>query len=101
MYSVKSEGKETRTMEVGHLVISSGFSGEARLPTFPQDEFKGTTCHSSKHKGARGWEGKKAVVVGCCNSGYVLMRFRSRKLDSNVTEIDTTLLPTSMRTVSM
>ncbi|KAL8291284.1 hypothetical protein RQP46_002262 [Phenoliferia psychrophenolica] len=67
---VNKEGVPSRTMQVSQLVLASGFSGEARLPTFPMDEFKGTTYHSSTHPGGRGWAGKKAVVVGCCNSGH-------------------------------
>lgn len=70
--SVVREGQAPRQMKVNHLVMATGFSGEPRLPSFPRDEFEGTVCHSSGHKGARGqgWEGKKAVVVGCCNSGH-------------------------------
>lgn len=38
------------------------------------DDFKGDVlCHSSEHKGARTdvkGKGKKAIVVGCCNSGH-------------------------------
>jgi hypothetical protein len=60
----------TRTFVVNHLVLASGFSGEARLPSFPRDEFGGVAVHSSKHRGGKPWAGKKAVVVGCCNSGH-------------------------------
>lgn len=52
------EGAENRTMHVNHLVLASGFSGEARMPTFDTSEFQGTLCHSSRHKGGMGWEGK-------------------------------------------
>lgn len=52
------------------MVLATGFSGEKRLPSFPRDEFEGTVVHSSEHKGAKGWGGKNAVVVGCCNSGH-------------------------------
>ena len=68
--SVVRDGQAPRKMKVNHLVLATGFSGEPRLPSFPRDEFQGTVCHSSAHKGADGWEGKKAVVVGCCNSGH-------------------------------
>lgn len=43
------------------------------------DAFKGTICHSSQHKGAEGWAGKRAVVVGCCNS-YATSLFVCRAL---------------------
>ncbi|KAI5480687.1 hypothetical protein MNV49_007614 [Pseudohyphozyma bogoriensis] len=68
--TVQRAGHQPRKMEVSQLVLASGFSGEPRMPNFPQDEYKGTFTHSSRHKGGRGWEGKKAVVVGCCNSGH-------------------------------
>ncbi|KAM0747858.1 dimethylaniline monooxygenase [Meredithblackwellia eburnea MCA 4105] len=68
--TVTTEGKSPRKMNVSHLVLASGFSGEARLPKFPQDEFQGKSWHSSRHPGGQGWKGKKVVVVGCCNSGH-------------------------------
>ena len=52
------------------------------MPTFPMDEFKGEISHSSKHPGCHGkpeWSGKKAVVVGCCNSGWVFQSFASAR----------------------
>ncbi|GAA5903013.1 flavin-containing monooxygenase [Sporobolomyces salmoneus] len=63
---------QDRTIKVNHLILASGFSGEARLPNFPMDEFKGVIHHSSQHPGCvgQGWEGKKAIVVGACNSGH-------------------------------
>ncbi|GAA5931049.1 flavin-containing monooxygenase [Sporobolomyces koalae] len=69
---VKRTNGQDRTLKVNHLILASGFSGEPRLPSFPQDEFKGIIHHSSRHPGCagQGWEGKKAVVVGCCNSGH-------------------------------
>ncbi|GAA6062801.1 hypothetical protein JCM10212_006162 [Sporobolomyces blumeae] len=69
---VKRNNGEDRVLKTHHLVLASGFSGEPRLPTFPRDEFKGKSWHSSAHPGAanaKDW-GKKAVVVGCCNSGH-------------------------------
>ena len=62
---------QDRTLKVKHLILATGFSGEPRLPTFPMDEFKGVIHHSSQHPGGggQGCEGKKAIVVGCCNSG--------------------------------
>ena len=58
-------------MKVNHIVLATGFSGEPRMPNWPgMDTFKGPMPHSSKHKGAAGWKGKKAIVVGCCNSGH-------------------------------
>lgn len=60
---IKRDGEEDRVLNVSHIVLATGFSGEPRKPTFPIDEFKGIVHHSSAHPGARGkgWEGKKAV----------------------------------------
>ncbi|GAA6011517.1 hypothetical protein JCM10207_002646 [Rhodosporidiobolus poonsookiae] len=74
-WSVKvvRQNGEDRVLKVNHLVLSTGFSGEPRLPNFPRDEFKGYAVHSSQHPGAHGqadWKGKKAVVIGLCNSGH-------------------------------
>jgi len=68
---VIKDGAAPRTMKVGHIIQATGFSGEPRMPNIPgMDKFKGTMCHSSKHVGPEKWKGKKAVVVGCCNSGH-------------------------------
>ncbi|BGP11269.1 hypothetical protein JCM10049v2_007172 [Rhodotorula toruloides] len=69
---VHREGQDDRVLNVSHIVLATGFSGEPRKPTFPIDEFKGIVHHSAVHPGAhgQGWEGKKAVVIGCCNSGH-------------------------------
>lgn len=69
--TVHREGYEPRKMNPKHIVLATGFSGEARVPKFEgMSDFKGTVCHSSKHIGPDGWKGKNAVVVGCCNSGH-------------------------------
>lgn len=64
--NVVRENGEDRVLKVNHLVLASGFSGEARLPKFDKSEFKGYLTHSSGHGGChkKGWEGKKAVVIG-------------------------------------
>ncbi|GAA5838994.1 hypothetical protein JCM11251_007848 [Rhodosporidiobolus azoricus] len=69
--NITRDGK-VRPMKVNHLVLASGFSGEPRIPSFPKDDFKGYLVHSSQHPGShqQNWEGKKAVVIGCCNSGH-------------------------------
>lgn len=64
----------TRVLHPRHIIQATGASGE---PNFPSDipgldTFKGTLCHSSKFKGASAakGQGKKAIVVGSCNSGH-------------------------------
>ncbi|KAK6461869.1 hypothetical protein DFJ63DRAFT_323289 [Scheffersomyces coipomensis] len=54
-----------------HLVMATGHSGEPNIPTFKnQDKFKGEIVHSSKYKNGKLFEGKNALVIGCCNSGH-------------------------------
>ncbi|SCV73180.1 BQ2448_7105 [Microbotryum intermedium] len=67
---LRNDGAEKRVLHVPHLVLASGFSGEPRLPSFPRDEFQGDAYHSSAHQSGAKYAGKKAVVVGCCNSGH-------------------------------
>lgn len=92
---VMREGSEPREMKVPHrkrsttdpffceqrltacspaVIMATGFSGEPRMPSFSTEEFQGFMTHSSKHPGCHEkpeWRGKKAIVVGCCNSGWV------------------------------
>ena len=64
---------ETRTLHPRHVIQATGHSGEMQFPKIKgMDAFKGDNlCHSSQFKGAKpNSEGKKAIVVGCCNSGH-------------------------------
>ncbi|KAF5380330.1 hypothetical protein D9757_007962 [Collybiopsis confluens] len=60
-----------RKMNVKHIVFGTGFGGG--VPNMPgvanKDKFKGQVFHSSNFKSAREFRGKKAIVVGACNSG--------------------------------
>lgn len=66
---------ETRTLHPHHIIQATGHSGKKNQPNINGSEnFKGDRlCHSSEfpgaQKGGRG-KGKKAIVVGCCNSGH-------------------------------
>lgn len=64
----------TRTLHPRHIVFATGHSGEALVPSFPdQDKFKGAIYHTSAHKDASHHPevaGKKVVVVGTGNSGH-------------------------------
>ncbi|KAF5363122.1 hypothetical protein D9757_011716 [Collybiopsis confluens] len=61
-----------RKMNVKHIVFGTGFGGG--VPNMPgvanKDKFKGQVFHSSNFKSAREFRGKKAIVVGACNSGH-------------------------------
>ena len=70
----KADGTtEKRTLHPRHVIQATGHSGEMQMPKIKGiEDFKGDRlCHSSQFKGAKpDSKGKKAVVVGCCNSGH-------------------------------
>ena len=70
----KADGTtEDRTIHPRHVIQATGHSGEMKMPQIKgMEDFKGgRLCHSSQFKGANeNAKGKKAVVVGCCNSGH-------------------------------
>lgn len=60
-----------RTLAPRDVVLATGAAGEPYVPSVPgRDLFAGTVYHSSKHGAGGDWAGKKAVVVGACNSGH-------------------------------
>lgn len=60
-----------RVLKPKFVVVATGHSGEPNIPTFEgQDKFQGRVCHSSQHTTGGDFTGKKAMVVGCCNSGH-------------------------------
>lgn len=62
--NVIREGHATRTLKVSHLVLASGFSGEAKIPDFAKNsEFQGALMHSSRFPGA------EAYGEFCCSPG--------------------------------
>ena len=67
---VNRDGQEV-TLRPTQLVLATGMSGKANIPTFPgMDRFKGEIQHSSQHAGPDDWTGKKVVVVGSNNSAH-------------------------------
>ncbi|KAI1426634.1 FAD/NAD(P)-binding domain-containing protein [Xylaria sp. FL1777] len=68
----KSDGStETRTLHPKHIIQATGHSGKKNFPTFKgMENFKGDVlCHSSEFRGAKeNTVGRKAVVIGSCNS---------------------------------
>ncbi|SNT64451.1 putative flavoprotein involved in K+ transport [Asanoa hainanensis] len=60
-----------RELHPRDVILATGAAGEPNIPAVPgRDGFAGTSYHSSRHPDARQWAGKKAVVVGACNSGH-------------------------------
>lgn len=67
---VDRDGKEV-ILKPKQLVMATGMSGKARMPSFPgMDKFKGDQHHSSKHPGPDRYKGKKAVIIGSNNSAH-------------------------------
>lgn len=70
----KADGtKETRVLHPRHVIQATGHSGKMFFPDIKgMGNFKGDRlCHSSEFSGAKpNSKGKKAVVVGSCNSGH-------------------------------
>ncbi|MFD4291748.1 flavin-containing monooxygenase [Rhodococcus sp. NPDC058505] len=62
---------EPITLRPKQLVLATGMSGKANVPTFPgMDKFRGDQHHSSAHPGPDAYAGKKAVVIGANNSAH-------------------------------
>lgn len=74
---LQRSGQSDRILHPRHIVLASGQAGEARIPHLPgSEEFNGDIYHSSVFPGASKYRGKRAVVVGCGNSGHdIAMEF--------------------------
>lgn len=67
---VDRDGEEV-VLRPAHVVLATGMSGKANIPTFKgMEKFKGEQHHSSKHPGPDAYKGKKAVVIGSNNSSH-------------------------------
>ncbi len=67
---VDRDGEEV-VLRPKQLVMATGMSGKANVPSFPgMDTFKGDQHHSSQHPGPDKYKGKKAVIVGSNNSAH-------------------------------
>ncbi|CAF9910031.1 hypothetical protein IMSHALPRED_008534 [Imshaugia aleurites] len=70
--------KDLRTLHPRHIVLATGQSGEPYLPSNISglDDFKGDRLvHSSQFvEPTENANGKKAVIIGCCNSGHDIAR---------------------------
>jgi thioredoxin reductase len=90
---------ETRTLHPKHIIQATGHSGKKNFPTMKgMDSFKGDRlCHSSEFSGAKpNSQGKKAVVVGCCNSGHdIAQDFCEKGYDVTIVQRSTTCVISS------
>ncbi|BFZ59121.1 hypothetical protein YB2330_000123 [Saitoella coloradoensis] len=95
--TVKRPDGSIRTLKPKHVVLATGHSGEANIPKFPgQEKFKGRLVHSSQHTTGKDFTGKKAVVVGCCNSGHDIAHdFYEQGADVTIVQRSSTYVMTS------
>ena len=62
---------ERATLRPKHLVLATGMSGVANVPSYPgADRFEGKQHHSSQHPGGEAYRGKACVVIGSNNSAH-------------------------------
>ena len=60
-----------RTIHPRDVILATGAAGEPNVPDVPgRESYRGVSYHSSRHGDATGWAGRRAVVVGACNSGH-------------------------------
>ncbi|RFU29280.1 hypothetical protein B7463_g7071, partial [Scytalidium lignicola] len=86
------------TLHPKHIIQATGHSGEKSFPSYIPgiSEFKGDRlCHSSEFLGARSdGKGKRAVVVGSCNSAHdIAQDFYEKGYDVTMVQRSSTYLP--------
>ena len=88
------------TLHPQHVILATGHSGEPYLPSniTGLEDFKGDRLvHSSQFtKPKDNAKGKKAVVIGCCNSGHDIARdYHDHGYDVTMVQRSSTLVVTS------
>jgi putative flavoprotein involved in K+ transport len=60
-----------RVVRPRDVILATGAAAEVNIPDLPgRDDFAGVSYHSSAHTSGTDWAGRKAVVVGACNSAH-------------------------------
>ncbi|KAL4938446.1 hypothetical protein BDV06DRAFT_215087 [Aspergillus oleicola] len=89
----------SKTVHPRHIIQATGHSGEKYIPPLAGlDIFRGDRlCHSSDFKGAlHANKGKKAIVVGSCNSGHdIAQDFYEKGYDVTMVQRSTTCVISS------
>jgi cation diffusion facilitator CzcD-associated flavoprotein CzcO len=94
----------TRELQPRHIILATGHSGEPNMPDIDTSKFKGDViCHSSAFPGAkRDGTGRKAVVVGCCNSGHdIAQDFYEKGYDVTIVQRSSTYVMSSENGVEL
>lgn len=86
-------------MHPKHLILATGHAGKAHMPSVPgTSSFTGDVlCHSSDFPGARPQgKGKRAVVVGACNSSHdICQDYAEQGYDVTMVQRSTTCVVSS------
>ncbi|KAL9600423.1 MAG: hypothetical protein Q9219_003176 [cf. Caloplaca sp. 3 TL-2023] len=95
-----NKSQETRTFHPHHIVLATGHSGEPHIPTHIPGlaSFKGDRLvHSSQFTGpSLHGKGKKAVIVGSCNSAHdIAQDYHEHGYDVTMVQRSSTLVVTS------
>ncbi|KAK9234252.1 flavin-containing monooxygenase [Lipomyces kononenkoae] len=89
----------TRTFHPRHIIQATGHSGKMNLPYIQgMENFEGEhLCHSSQFPGAgTNGRGKKAIVVGSCNSAHdIAQDYQEKGYDITIVQRSTTCVITS------
>ncbi|KAK0196665.1 dimethylaniline monooxygenase [Armillaria mellea] len=95
--NIARAGHPDRIIRPKFIVVATGHSGEPNIPVFKdQNIFKGVLCHSSQHTTGGDFKGKKAVVVGCCNSGHdIAQDFYEQGADVTIVQRSSTYVMSS------
>jgi len=90
-------GEDTeRTLHPAHVILATGALGEPNVPHFDGiEDFQGAVHHSSVHTGGEDWSGRRAVVVGACNSGHdIAQDFYELGADTTIVQRSSTYVMT-------
>ena len=92
-----------RTLRPSHLVLATGMSGVPYVPEMPgASDFAGVLCHSSAHPSGREFAGRRAVVVGSCNSGHdIAQDFYEQGADVTMVQRSSTYVMSSENGIAM
>lgn len=91
---------ETRVLHPKHIIQATGHSGGKNFPSHIPgiSAFRGDRlCHSSDFFGAKmDGKGKKAIIVGCCNSGHdIAQDFYEKGYDVTIVQRSSTCVISS------
>lgn len=91
-------GDQDRVFHVDHLIFAVGFGGYTpNMPNIPgMNEFEGQILHSTQHKNALDYKGKKVAVVGACTSAHdIAADFAEHGVDVTMVQRSSTYIMTN------